>query len=207
MLDIGCGTGTFACLLAQGGVEVIGTDPAPTSLDVARRKPHADEVRWLHADAASVPSVNADLATMTGNVAQVFLSEEAWHAALAAARAALRPGGVLVFEVRNPVRSAWEGWTRATTHRQVRIPEVGIVRTWIELTEVKLPFVSFRHSFEFEHDGTLLVSTSTLPFRERDELLDSLRLSGFRVLDVRDAPDRPGLELVFIAERYERSET
>ena len=35
VLDIGCGTGTLACLLAARGIEVIGADPAGASLDVA----------------------------------------------------------------------------------------------------------------------------------------------------------------------------
>ena len=42
VLDVGCGTGTFACLLAQRGIDVIGVDPAGASLDIARRKPYAD---------------------------------------------------------------------------------------------------------------------------------------------------------------------
>lgn len=56
VLDIGCGTGTFACLLAARGVDVTGLDPAGASLDVARAKPGADRVRWLHGDVASLPA-------------------------------------------------------------------------------------------------------------------------------------------------------
>ena len=47
VLDIGCGTGTLACLLARRGKRVTGIDPAAASLDVARRKPGAGRVRWL----------------------------------------------------------------------------------------------------------------------------------------------------------------
>lgn len=36
VLDIGCGTGVFALLLADRGLEVVGVDPAGASLDVAR---------------------------------------------------------------------------------------------------------------------------------------------------------------------------
>jgi 2-polyprenyl-3-methyl-5-hydroxy-6-metoxy-1,4-benzoquinol methylase len=42
VLDVGCGTGTFACMLARRGKEVIGVDPAVASVDVARRKAGAD---------------------------------------------------------------------------------------------------------------------------------------------------------------------
>jgi ubiquinone/menaquinone biosynthesis C-methylase UbiE len=37
ILDLGCGTGTFACLLAARDREVIAIDPAAASLAVARR--------------------------------------------------------------------------------------------------------------------------------------------------------------------------
>src|SRR5215471_12443271 len=39
VLDIGCGTGAFACQLAGRGLDVIAVDPAAASLGVARRKP------------------------------------------------------------------------------------------------------------------------------------------------------------------------
>ena len=93
VLDIGCGTGTLACLLARRGLHVTAADPAAASLAVARGKPGADRVRWLHTGAANLPPVHADLAVMTGNVAQVFLTGQGWAAALRAARQALRPGG------------------------------------------------------------------------------------------------------------------
>lgn len=201
VLDVGCGTGTFACLLAARDLEVFGVDPASASLDVARRKPNADRVEWLCGDAASVPPVGADLATMTGNVAQVFLSDGDWLSALAAIRATLRPGGALVFEARDPGRRDWENWNREVTHQQVQHPALGRIRTWIELTDVQLPFVSFRQVFKFESDDPVLVSKSTLRFRERDEITESLVSAGMDLVEVRDAPDRPGLEFVFITER------
>jgi hypothetical protein len=43
-----------------------------------------------------------------------------------------------------------------------------------------------------------------LRFRDQVEISDSLRVAGFVVEDVRDAPDRPGLELVFVASRSRR---
>jgi hypothetical protein len=43
------------------------------------------------------------------------------------------------------------------------------------------------------------VSTSTLRFRERDELSTALGAAGFEVVELRDAPDRPGKEFVYIA--------
>ena len=201
VLDIGCGTGVLACLLAGSGRTVTALDPAAASLAVARRKPHADRVSWRLGPASDAPCHGVDLVIMTGNVAQVFLTDDDWAAALRGAWRAVRPGGHLVFEVRDPARRAWEGWNRPATERRVVVDGVGAVDIWIELTSVAPPFVSFRHVYEFEADGTRLTSDSTLRFRERHEIVAALDRVGFRTLDVRDAPDRPGLEWVFIARR------
>jgi hypothetical protein len=47
----------------------------------------------------------------------------------------------------------------------------------------------------------VLTSESTLRFRERDEVVADLTATGFVVDEVRAAPDRPGLEFVFLAHR------
>src|SRR5215468_6102822 len=80
VLDVGCGTGELACLLASKGIEVVGVDPAEASLEVARGKEFADRVRWIHGDATTLPPLQVDLAVMTGNVAQVFRTDEEWSA-------------------------------------------------------------------------------------------------------------------------------
>jgi SAM-dependent methyltransferase len=201
VLDIGCGTGTFACLLAGRGLEVIAADPAAASLEVARRKPGAEGVRWVHAEATALPPVQADLVTMTGNVAQVFVTDEEWAAVLGAVHEALRPGGRLVFESRDPAQQAWLGWNRSQTYRRAVIPDAGPVQTWTDLTKVEGNLVSFRTTVVFDSDGAVLTSDSTLRFRGRGELADSLTAAGLVVDEVREAPDRPGLELVFIARR------
>ena len=201
VLDIGCGTGTLACLLAGRGLEVTAADPAAASLEVARRKPGAGRVRWVHAEATALPRVQADLATMTGNVAQVFVTDEEWAAVLGAVHEALRPGGRLVFESRDPAQQAWLGWNRGQTHRRAVIPDAGQVQAWEDLTNVEGSLVSFRTTFVFGSDGAVLTSDSTLRFRGRGELADSLTAAGLVVDEVRDAPDRPGLEFVFIARK------
>lgn len=201
VLDIGCGTGTFACLLAQRGIEVVGADPAAAMLEVARTKPGADRVRWIHGDATTLPPLQVDLATMTGNVAQVFLTDAAWSATLAGVRAALRPGGLLVFETRDPDRRAWEDWTRERTYVRADVPGAGVVESWEQVTAVDGDLVTFDSTTVFADDGERLVSTSTLRFRTRAQVERTLDDGGFAVEDVRDAPDRPGREFVFLARR------
>ncbi|MGH3810957.1 MAG: class I SAM-dependent methyltransferase [Pseudonocardiaceae bacterium] len=128
VLDVGCGTGTFALLLADRGIEVTGVDPAGGSLDVARAKPNATLVRWLHGDATALPSMQVDLATMTANVAQAIVDPLDWAGTLRGIYGALRPGGHLVFETRDPAYRAWQEWNRAASHRITEIQGVGRVR-------------------------------------------------------------------------------
>jgi len=201
VLDIGCGTGTFACALAQRGIDVIAVDPAGASLDVARAKPGADAVHWLQGDATTLPPLRVDAAFMTANVAQVFLTDDDWEATLRGARQALRPGGHLVFETRDPARRAWEQWTPELTRTVVDVPGIGVVESWEEVTDVTGDLVTFRSLTRFQRDDLLIESTSTLRFRDRPEVESSLRREGFQTVDVRDAPDRPGRELVFVALR------
>jgi SAM-dependent methyltransferase len=201
VLDIGCGTGTFACLLARRGLTVTGVDPAEASLEIVRSKPGADRVRWVHGDATDLPPLRVDLVTMTANVTQVFVTDAEWAATLRAARAALRPGGRLVFETRDPAARAWLEWTRERSYQRAVIPGVGAVQTWEDLLDVRGELVSFRSTNVFESDGAVLTSDSTLRFRTRDEVAASLAAAGYAVDEVRQAPDRPGRELVFVARR------
>ncbi|GAA4202142.1 class I SAM-dependent methyltransferase [Microbispora amethystogenes] len=201
VLDIGCGTGCLAVLLADSGRTVTGVDPAEASLEVARSKDPAGRATWVHGDATAVPALGFDLAVMTGNVAQVFLTDDDWTRTLQGIRSALRPGGHLVFETRRPGFRAWEEWAADTAPVTLEIGGIGPVRRRQEVTAVTLPLVSFRYTFEFLTDGTVVTSDSTLRFRDRDEVETSLLGNGYRVWDVREAPDRPGREFVFLARR------
>ncbi len=201
VLDVGCGTGTFALLLADRGLDVVGVDPAAGSLDVAQAKAGADRVRWLHGDATCLPPMQVDVATMTANVAQAIVHRADWEGTLRGVHGALRPGGYLLFETRDPARRAWEEWNRTASYRATDIESVGNVESWVELTTVDGPLVSFRSTFVFASDRQALTSDSTLRFRQRDEVEADLTAHGFTVEDVRDAPDRPGRELVFVARR------
>lgn len=191
VLDVGCGTGCLAVSLADSGRSVVGVDPAPASLEIARAKD--SRVTWIHGDATSLPGMSVDLATMTGNVAQVFLGDD-WEATLRGVHAALRPGGHFVFETRRLEARAWEDWGLAAPRT------LNGVREQLELLDVSLPLVSFRHTYRFP-DGSEIASDSTLRFRSRTEVEDSLVRCGFEVVAVRDAPVRPGKEHVFVARK------
>lgn len=201
VLDIGCGTGVFALLLAARGIDVVGVDPALASLDVARGKPGGERPRWICGDATALPPLRVDLATMTANVAQAIVDPVVWRRTLRGAFEALRPGGRLVFETRDPAYRAWEGWNRDDSYQCREIPGVGPVESWVELLGVNGRLVSFRGVCVLAANGEVLTSESTLRFRERDEIERELVAEGYVVEDVRDAPDRPGREFVFVARK------
>jgi len=200
VLDVGCGTGTFALLLVDRGLEVTGVDPAKASLEVARAKPGAERVHWIHGNVTTPASLVVDLATMTGNAAQAFITELEWDATLRGVYHALRPGGYFVFETRDPAYQGWREWNRRATHQVTDVSGIGTVESWVELTEVSLPLVSFRGTYIFA-DGQVLMSDSTLRFREREEVEAGLVANGYLVDEVREAPDRPSREFVFFAHR------
>lgn len=201
ILDIGCGTGTFAILLARLGVEVVGVDPALAMIEVAQAKPGAERVRWIHGDATGLPRLEADLATMTGNVAQAIVERAEWEATLRGIFDALCPGGRLVFETRDPSARAWEAWNRAETHTVIEIDGLGVVESWDDVTDVDGPLVTFRSTMIFASDGERLTVDSTLRFRDRAEVEADLLGHGYALDEVRSAPDRPGGEFVFVARR------
>jgi hypothetical protein len=143
VLDLGCGTGTFALLLADRGLEVIGVDPAGV----------------------------------------------------------LRPGGHLVFETRDPAFRAWTGWNSRDPRCTAQVDGVGVVESWVEVTDVTWPLVTLRGTWTFPGDGAVLTADATLRFRERAEIEETLIDHRYTVVDVRDAPDRPGREFVYLARR------
>jgi SAM-dependent methyltransferase len=202
VLDLGCGTGALAIRLHARGLEVVGVDPAGASIDVARAKPGGDAITWIVGDATHLDHSQPapfDLAVSTGNAVQGIVAHEDWHGALTALATAIRPGGHLVFETRVPERRAWESWTPESSHQVGRTPDGARVETWNEVIAVDLPLVTFETTFRFP-DHTVL-STSVLRFRSLDEITSDLDVAGFDVVDVRDAPDRPGLEWIFVARR------
>lgn len=205
IVDVGCGTGLVTRELARLGYRMIGVDPSGPMLDVARNRPFGDEVRWLHGDASLVGEAGADLAIMTGHVAQFFLRDDDWNANLAALHRALRPGGVLAFESRNPEAKEWEHWTRDVV-RTVDDAEAGRIDTKTVLLGIEDDVVWFKNDYFFAATGELVVSQAKLRFRTLGVLTRTLETAGFTVEHLygdwgRQPVRASSSELIFVARR------
>lgn len=210
VLDIGSGTGVLGVDFAAAGYTVTGVDPAEAMLEVAKNRPGGEHVTWIHGYANDVPSDCADLVVMTGHVAQYFTTDEAWEEVLGHAHRALRPGGRIAFESRNPGHRAWERWTPEHTTRSFPHPDGGEYTTWKELVQVDehaSEGVVETHRSATEYGGEIRRSLGeTLIFRPLNRLRSSLEAAGFTVENVygdwdRSAVTEDGVEFIVIARR------
>lgn len=237
IIDLGCGSGQLTCELAKQGHHLIGVEPSEAMLGLARKratnelveplatdaKPLAaasacaspsrssTRVKWLHGGAQNLDAFEADLAVMTGHVAQFFLEDESWQQALRSIHGALKPGGHLAFECRNPLvqpflrasrqleqrgsqiseqvsehldcseQSEHIDWPSDINRRKVLDPVAGAVEWWFQLLSVEGDRVLYEIHYLFEKTGEKAISVNELRFRSRDELQNCLIDAGFTV--------------------------
>ena len=102
VLDVACGTGpvTRECLrMLRGSGRVVGVDPSPGMLTVARQRVPGAEFRAGHAEALPVDDHSVDFLVMGFALRHVGELERAFREY----RRVLRPGGrVLVLEISRP---------------------------------------------------------------------------------------------------------
>ena len=202
VVDLGCGTGTITLELARRGYRVIGVDPSPAMLEAAQQKPGAEGVRWVRGGAEQLGTHGADLAIMSGHVAQFILNDADWLETLAGLKEAIRPRGYLAFESRDPRAREWERWSG----RKRTIPHspCGRIESWTEVTHVEGDVVYAVGHRRLVQSNEELVSPFALRFRSEELLRQSLTSSGFSVQGVFGDWDRrssgPGeRELIVIA--------
>lgn len=116
---------------------MVGVDPSAAMLNFARRQPGAGGVRWIMGDATALPdNGDVDLVVCAGNAIQ-HISTEELPTALTHIAGALRPGGIVSFESRNPSFHEWERWTPQATMGERETP-FGHLREWLEVTSPDL---------------------------------------------------------------------
>jgi SAM-dependent methyltransferase len=177
VLDVGCGTGTLLKRARRDGHpgRLVGLDPGAGMLAVAREEP---TIEWV--DGVLVPGAydaEFDLVTMTGHAFQELRTDDEVGSVLRAMRDAVRPGGQVAFETRNPGARAWESWDGAT----FEVPYQGeTIKVWYEVHAVDGDLVTFT---EFTDGGRWhrQADTATLRFLSRLDLDRFLADAGLEV--------------------------
>lgn len=174
VLDIGCGTGIITDAIAARGHAVVGADPSPGMLAVARTKPQGDAIRWVESDAQSLDlGETFDLIIMTGHAFQTLAADADIAAAAASIKRHLAHNGRAVFESRNPLIDWPSRWAYAVTLETRQGP----VRETREFLGVDAGCMTFDLRYRFP-DGAELVSRSVLRFAARDTIETLFRTAG-----------------------------
>jgi ubiquinone/menaquinone biosynthesis C-methylase UbiE len=94
VLDVGCGTGTFALALAaeRPDAEVVGLDGDPEVLALARAKPRAAAVAWREGRADALPEPDGSADAVVASLLLHHLAPGTKRAALREAARVLRRG-------------------------------------------------------------------------------------------------------------------
>jgi SAM-dependent methyltransferase len=144
VVDLGCGSGIWARALIDEGFDVLGVDISADMLEIARER--VGEATFAHASLfdADLPPCAAitSIGECAGYAFDVRSGREALADLLRRAHAALRPGGMLIFDLAEPGREpprarrrrdwhegdgwtlcleAWEDRERARLVRDIRV--------------------------------------------------------------------------------------
>jgi len=114
VVDLGCGTGILAQRLAAAGCEVLGVDASPAMVALARRR--APAARFRVASLLDVELGRCDAVAIVGEGLNYLRDPRLGGAGparlLARCRDALRPGGLLMLDVRVVPRGRVRSWQR-----------------------------------------------------------------------------------------------
>ncbi len=104
VLELGCGSGQAAIVLARQGAHAIALDASARQLAAARRAAEAHEVRveWHHGDLADLAFLRADSIDLALSV-HALAEVEDFDRVLRQVQRVLRPGGAFVFSYEHPV--------------------------------------------------------------------------------------------------------
>lgn len=181
VLDLGCGTGELAVALS-GDRMVVGVDPAPAMLEIARAKPGAARVDFIEGDARTLRlGRRFALVMLTGHAFQVFLTREDRRAALATIAAHLAPGGRFIFDSRDPACREWEEWGPEGSRRRLEHPRFGAVQAWNDAAfDAETGIVTYETHYEIEQTGQRLSAASRIAFPTKEELEALIADAGLR---------------------------
>jgi SAM-dependent methyltransferase len=181
VLDIGCGTGGHAQVLAERGYEVHGVDVSPAMLEVARAKT-GDAVSYTQADARSFDLGRTfDAAAFFFAVLGYQQTNDDVRAALRSARRHLVDGGVLFLDVWNGPGVVAD--PPGTRERTIDTPDGPIDRTVSSELDVRRQIATVNYRLEREGEEPA-EEAHVMRFFFPQELALFMELEGFELLSL-----------------------
>jgi SAM-dependent methyltransferase len=179
VLEIGCGSGLLTKYLVDAGHRVLATDASPAMVELARDYVPTVPVEVLRVPHDRLPS--ADAIVSVGHPLSYLDDEEQLEAAFVAVAGALRPGGVVAFDICDV---EWG------TARHGQPPGVWFGDDWVLVTRT-----SVHEQRTFRREMTMFLRSGDL-WRRDDETHDNVLVdtSGIPALFARygvDAEVRP----------------
>ncbi|MGL5548480.1 MAG: class I SAM-dependent DNA methyltransferase [Culicoidibacterales bacterium] len=101
LVDLGCGTGTTTIPLAASFATTIGVDLSAEMLTIAQEKAQNAAIQWIEADMSEItfPEASVDCITILCDSLNYVVEQAAVIATLKNCYTALKPGGLLIFDV------------------------------------------------------------------------------------------------------------
>ena len=166
VLELGCGSGLLTRALVDAGHRVLATDASPAMLDLARETaPEVEGLSQLTLPDDPVP--HADAIVSIGHAISYLPDEASIDRALVAMAQALKPGGVMAFDICDLE------WGR----ERVDAPNLGRVgEDWAIITRFSTP-----EPHLFVREMTTFVRTADDTWRRDDERHDNVLIDTSRV--------------------------
>jgi SAM-dependent methyltransferase len=182
VLDLGCGTGELATVLAKTR-RVTGVDPARAMLGVARSRIGGERVQWVETDARTVRlGERFGLVVMTGHAFQCLLTEDDQLAVCRTIAAHLAPGGTFIFDSRNPAVEEWRDWVPEKSRGAISHPELGDIETWNDARfDHAAGIATYETFYRSARSGRTWRASSRIRFSTREEIAAGIAGAGLRV--------------------------
>jgi SAM-dependent methyltransferase len=217
ILELGCGTGRVALVLAAHGFRVTGLDLSEQMLNVFRgklsEKPSiADKISLVHGDMAHFRlDRKFTLIIAPFRAFQSLTADKDIDNALACIREHLADGGIFIVNVFNPRRTMDESWCYGETVQWERLDEATgnyvVKKHWGDKIDTAGQVIYPHFAFEITYTNgktERITDDLRLKYYYKDQLRDRVVAAGLEVADSYSWYDKSpldGREIIFVCRR------